>query len=83
MPWKETDAVSERARFVGEYASGLWRITRFTEVGGPSPCKTDGSSEEGQGSAIHGDSLLLLLAGWSERRSITPWRDTEARHERA
>ena len=26
MPWKETDAVNERARFVGEYLSGLWSV---------------------------------------------------------
>ena len=26
MPWRESDAMSERARFVGEYLSGLWTV---------------------------------------------------------
>lgn len=26
MPWKESDAMDEKARFVGEYLSGLWKV---------------------------------------------------------
>ena len=36
MPWKESNAVSERARFVGEYASGMWRIGELCERHGVS-----------------------------------------------
>jgi transposase InsO family protein len=36
MPWKEADAVSERARFVGEQATGLWSMTELCERHGVS-----------------------------------------------
>lgn len=29
MPWKETDAVKERARFVNDYLSGYWTMTEL------------------------------------------------------
>lgn len=31
MPWREADPVSERARFVGEHASGYWTMTELCE----------------------------------------------------
>jgi transposase len=31
MPWKETDAVIERARFVGEHATGFWTMAELCE----------------------------------------------------
>jgi transposase InsO family protein len=36
MPWKETDAVSERARFVGEQSTGYWTMTELCQRHGIS-----------------------------------------------
>ena len=36
MPWKESDAMSERMGFVGEHASGLWSVGELCERYGVS-----------------------------------------------